>query len=355
MVGKPKNMRYPYIIAEIGGNHNGDMELAKKMILCAKEHGADAVKFQLYGPKTLFTYDYLTDLNKGNIKLENVQNWSTKELGLNNIFEQVERFAVEEKEHIEYFDFARKIGIDYATSAFTKSGIDFCIDQKVAFLKIASCDVTNLDLIEYAISKDYPIQIALGMASLGEIERIVNLIPKKQRDKVTLLHCVSLYPPKDDIVNLRFIETLRNTFGMNVGYSDHTLGFSIPLAAIALGATVIEKHFTLDKNMPGWDHKVSANPEELRIISTESKRICDALGNGIKVVSDEELAKRAKFRRSITTKSDLKAGHVISYDDILFKRPGTGIPADRYKEIIGRRINRDIEEDKTLFWTDLMV
>lgn len=348
-------MKYPYIVAEIGGNHNGEMELAKEMIISAKKNGADCVKFQMYGPKTLCTFDYLTQLNNGEVKLENVQSWDSKELGLNNIFEQTKKFAVEEKEHIEFFDFARKIGIDYATSAFTKSGIDFCIDQKVAFLKIASCDVTNLDLIDYAISKDYPTQIALGMASLGEIERIVNLIPERQKNKVTLLHCVSLYPPKDNIVNLKFIETLRNTFGMNIGYSDHTLGFSIPLAAIALGATVIEKHFTLDKNMPGWDHKVSANPEELNIISTESKRIWDALGNGIKVVSDEEIAKRAKFRRSITTKSALKAGHIITYDDILFKRPGTGIPADRFMEIIGRRINRDIEEDKTLFWTDLMI
>lgn len=347
-------MKYPYIVAEIGGNHNGDIALAKKMVLSAKENGADCVKFQMYGPKTLCTYDYLTQLNNGTVKLENVESWNSKELGLNNIFEQTKKFAVEEKEHIEFFKYAREIGIDYSTSAFTKSGIDFCIDQKVAFLKIASCDVTNLDLIEYAISKNYPIQIALGMASLGEIERIVNMVPENQRHNVTLLHCVSLYPPKDRIVNLKFIQTLQTTFGLNVGYSDHTLGFSIPLAAVALGATVIEKHFTLDKNMPGWDHKVSANPEELKIICEESKRIYDALGNGIKIVSDEEIAKRLKFRRSVTTKVPLKKGQVITYDDILFKRPGTGIPADRYNEIIGRRVSHDIDEDKTIFYDDLM-
>lgn len=347
-------MKYPYIIAEIGGNHNGDMELAKRMMYTAKLCGADAVKFQMYGPRTLFTQDYLSDLDKGNVRLENVQSWSTKELGLNNIFEQVEKFAVEEEEHLEYFKYAREIGIEYATSAFTKEGIDFCIDQKVAFLKIASCDVTNIDLIEYAISKNYPIQIALGMASLGEIERIVNFIPSNQREKVTLLHCVSLYPPKNSLVNLKFIQTLRNTFGLNIGYSDHTLGFSIPLAAVTLGATVIEKHFTLDKNMPGWDHKVSANPEELKIICEESKRNFDALGNGIKIVSDEEIAKRLKFRRSVTSKVPLKKGQVITYDDILFKRPGTGIPADRYNEIIGRRVSHDIDEDKTIFYDDLI-
>lgn len=255
---------------------------------------------------------------------------------------------------MNFFNYARELGIDYGTSAFTKKDVDFCIDQKCANLKVASCDVTNLDLIEYVISKDYPTQIALGMASLAEIEAVVKLIPERFKHNVTLLHCVSLYPPKDEYVNLNFLHTLRQAFGMEVGYSDHTFGFSIPLAAIALGATVIEKHFTLDKNLPGWDHKVSANPEEMRIIASESKRIVDALGNGIKVVSDDEIAKQKKFRRSITTADSLKAGQEITYNDILFKRPGTGIPADRFKEVIGRHVNRDIEENKTLFWEDLV-
>lgn len=346
--------KYPYIVAEIGGNHNGDVELGKRMIKAAKDAGADAVKFQLYRKEDLWTNDHLTELNEGVVKLENVSNWETKELGLKNIFEQVEKFAVQEQEHIEFFNYARVLGIDYGTSAFVKKDIDFCIDQKVANLKIASCDVTNLDLIEYAISKDYPLQIALGMSSLAEVENIVKLIPEQYRHNVTLLHCVSLYPPKDEYVNLNFLNTLRQCFGLPVGYSDHTLGFSIPLAAVALGATVIEKHFTLDKNMPGWDHRVSANPEEMKIICEESKRIVDSLGNGIKVISDDEIAKQKKFRRTIATVRPLKAGQEIKYDDIAFKRPGTGIPADRYKDIIGRHVNRDIDADKTLFWEDLV-
>ncbi len=346
--------KYPYIVAEIGANHNGDMDLALKLIEEAKKSGADAVKFQMYGKNDLCTFDYLTELNEGVVKLENVPAWSSSELGLSNIFEQAEKFAVEEKEHIEYFDFARKIGIDYSTSAFNKNGVDFCVDQKVAFLKIASCDVTNLDLIEYAISKNYPLQIALGMADLGDIDAIVKMIPENNRHNITLLHCVSLYPPKDEIVNLNFINTLRSTFGLKVGYSDHTLGYSIPLAAITLGATVIEKHFTLDKNLPGWDHKVSATPDEMRIICEQSKRIIDAMGNGLKIVSQDELEKRKKFRRSVTTAHMIPEGHVISYDDIVFKRPGTGIPANNWKEIIGRRTNRNIEADKTLFWEDLV-
>ena len=346
--------KHPYIVAEIGGNHNGDVELGKRMIREAKACGADAVKFQLYRRCDLWTEDHLKELNDGLVKLENVSAWETKELGLKDIFAQVDKFAVQEKEHVEFFDCAREYGIDYGTSTFTKKDVDFCIDQKVANLKVASCDVTNLDLIEYVISKDYPTHIALGMASLAEIEAIVNLIPEKCRHNVTLLHCVSLYPPKDELVNLKFIGTLRRNFGMAVGYSDHTLGYEIPLAAVAMGASVIEKHFTLDKNMPGWDHRVSADPAEMKIICSASKRIADALGDGIKRVSDDELAKRKKFRRTIATARALKAGEEVRYEDILFKRPGTGIPADKYKDIIGRHVSRDIEANKTLFWEDLV-
>ena len=348
------NSNHPYVVAEIGGNHNGDVDLGKRMIREAKECGADAVKFQLYRRCDLWTEDHLKELNDGVVKLENVSNWSTRELGLADIFAQVDRFAVQEREHIEFFRCARDCGIEYATSAFTKADIDFCVDQKVAYLKIASCDVTNLDLIEHALSKDYPIQIALGMASLAEMEAIVNMVPEKMRGKVTLLHCVSLYPPRDEIVNLSFIETLRRLFGMSVGYSDHTLGFELPIAAMALGASVIEKHFTLDKATPGWDHRVSSDPGEMRIICAAARRVSVALGDGQKRLTVDELEKRKKFRRSLTTARALSKGETISPEDILFKRPGTGISADRFKEVVGRRVCRDIEADKTLFWEDLL-
>lgn len=345
---------YPYIIAEIGGNHNGDMDLAKQMIAKAKECGADAVKFQLYRKKDLWTEAHLKELNDGLVTLENVQAWSTKELGLNNIYEQIERFAVQQKEHIEYFDFARKLGIDYSTSTFTKEDVDFCVDQKCAFLKVASCDVNNIDLLEHVFSKNYPTMISLGMATLAEIEQVARMIPANMKDKVVLLHCVSLYPPKDEYVNLNFLQSIKHAFGVRVGYSDHTLGFSIPLAAVAIGAEVIEKHFTLDKNMPGWDHKVSADPYEMAIMCSESKRIIDALGDGVKVLSQDELEKQKKFRRSMATAKRLEEGHVIERDDIVYKRPGTGIPSDRIYEIIGRRVNHTIEADTTLFWDDLV-
>ena len=347
-------MKYPYIIAEIGANHNGDMDLAKRLIKKAKECGADCVKFQLYHSGELNTRDHLINLDKGVMRLENVAEWKTKELGLSSIFEQGKKFMAQEPEHIEFFNYAREIGIDYATSVFSKSAVDFCIEQKTKFIKVASCDALNLDLIEYIISKDYPVIIALGMCSLGEVEQIVNLVPNKYRHNVTLLHCVSIYPPQDDIVNLNFIQTLKQAFELPVGFSDHTIGTTIPLAAITMGASVIEKHFTLDKDMPGWDHKVSANPEEMAFLCSESKRIMHALGSGFKVVSQAEIEKRLKFRRGLVINRPMKAGQTIVYEDLACKRPGTGIPADRMKEVIGRRVNHDFEADKTLFWEDLV-
>lgn len=346
--------KYPYIVAEIGANHNGDMDLAKKLIKSAKECGADCVKFQLFGPNDLNTYDNLLELDTGVVKLENVPEWKSKELGLNSIFDQAKKFSVQQDEHIEFFKYAREVGIDYATSIFKKEDVDFCIDQKVAFIKIASCDALNVDLLQYVFSKDYPTMIAFGMSSLGEIEQAVNMIPQKTRNKVTIMHCVSLYPPKDNDVNLRFINTLQNAFGLEVGFSDHTLGTCIPLAAMTIGASVLEKHFTMDHSLPGWDHKVSADPEEMKIICEQSKRICDALGNGIKVVSDAEMQKRLKFRRGLVTKIALPKGHELVYDDFVFKRPGTGIPADRINDVIGRHLNHEIGADKTIFWEDLV-
>ena len=343
----------PYIVAEIGGNHNGDVDLAKRMIREAKSCGADAVKFQLYRRSDLWTEDHLRELNDGVVKLENVAEWKSKELGLNNIFEEIDRFAVQEREHMEFFACAREVGIDYSTSTFTKSDVDFCIDQKVTNLKVASCDATNFDLIEYVVSKDYPVHISLGMVSMDEIRQLVDLIPLRCRHNVTLLHCVSLYPPKDSQINLRFMDTLRREFGMSVGYSDHTLGCAVPLAAAALGASVIEKHFTMDKNMPGWDHRVSADPDELRAICKMAKRISDSLGDGVKVLCEDEVAKRRKFMRTIATARCVKAGTKISYEDITFKRPGTGICASRFRDIVGMKAARDIDADKTLFWEDL--
>lgn len=343
----------PYIIAEIGCNHNGDLDLAKRMILEAKACGCDAFKVQLWNKSELFTQQYLQDLNDGKIFLENVKEWKTKELGLNNIFDQVDHFAIYEKQHIDLFRFARKAGIHFGSTAVTERGVDFLIDQKVSFIKIASMDTNNPVFLEYVFSKNYPVIVSLGMASLGEIEEIVQLIPKNNK-KVTLLHCVSLYPPEDEIVHLNFIPQLKQLFDVNIGYSDHTLGFSITLAAVALGANVIEKHFTLDKNMPGWDHKVSANPEEMKIICSESKRIVDAVGDGPRALSEREIQKRLKFRRSLIIKRNVKKGSKLTREDLTYKRPGTGISPAEMKYVLGRTAARNLRPDQLLEWKDLV-
>lgn len=349
-----KKNKYPFIIAEIGCNHNGEIDLAKEMIKSAKEVGVDAIKLQLFSKESLITQTHLEELDKGIVKLENIDKWESKELGLNSINDQIDKFIIGYDAHIKLFEYARKIGVHYSSTPVTKEGVDFLVDQKVDFIKVASMDVNNPDFIEYVLSKKLPTVISLGLASLGEIENIVNLVGPEMKSKVTLLHTISLYPPSDKIINLNFIVTLRNLFDLPIGYSDHSLGYSIPLAAIALGASMIEKHFTLDKNMPGWDHKVSANPKELKIICEESKRIYNSLGNGKKVLTTEEIEKRKKFRRSLVASRDINKGEKFVPADFDYKRPGTGIPPDEVKRVVGRIAHKNIKKDQTIFWEDIM-
>ncbi len=344
---------YPYIIAEIGANHNGDMELAERLIKAAKNAGADCVKFQLYEKNTLWTDEHLKELDCGKVSLENVDSFQTKDLGLNNIFDQVEKFSVNREMQIALFDICRQESIAYSSSVFIKEDVDFLIDQKVDFLKIASCDANNLEFIEYILSKDYPLVISLGMTTLAEADAIRAIIPKSMKDKVILLHCVSIYPPKNETINLKYIQTLRKALGLTIGFSDHTLGFSIPLAAVTLGARVIEKHFTLDKSLPGWDHKISATPEELSIIVSESEKIIQSMGTGILEISDDEIIKRGKFRRSATVNRSIRKGEILKKKDISYKRPGTGIGPDEIKYAIGRKFNRNKEANTTIYWKDL--
>lgn len=343
----------PYIIAEIGCNHNGDLDLARKMIHEAEKCGCDAVKFQLWTKDMLFTDNYLQELNDGKVRLENVSKWETKELGLNNIFDQVERFSIYKKEHEALFACARKAKIGYSSSVFRKEDVDFLIDQKVSFLKIASMDINNFELIDYVLSRNYRTVISTGLATLGEIDMVAQRVPSKARKNVALLHCVSLYPPRDAMVNLKFIQTLSAVYGFTIGYSDHTLGYSIPLAAAALGARVIEKHFTLDKKLPGWDHHVSADPQEMQIICRETKRISAALGDGRKVLSDEEKEKQLKFRRSLVTTREIKKGEKFTAKHFTFKRPGTGIPPHEVNYVIGRQAARKLEGNRTVTWRDI--
>lgn len=345
-----KNMKQLYIIAEIGCNYNGDINLGLKMIDEAKRCGAHAVKFQFFNETNLSTNKYLDELDSGKVKLENVDKWESKGLGLSTIREQVRAF-MSTKEQLKIFrDYAKKIDLDFGCTPADEFGVEFLASIQSDFIKLSSMDADNPKMINAAIKTGLPIIISTGMSSLAEIDEIYNIFKKAKYDNFSLLHCVSIYPPRNEIVNLNFINTLQQIYDCEIGYSDHTLGYAISLAAIAKGAKIIEKHFTLDKNMEGWDHKVSADPQELEIICKEGQNIFECLGSNYKVVSQDELDKREKFRRSATTTRNIKEGEIITEDDIVYKRPGTGITPTEAKWLIGRKARHDIAEDTTLIW-----
>lgn len=341
---KIKNIKYPYIIAEIGANHNGNMEIAKKLIDVAKECGSDCVKFQSWTPSSLIAKEEY----ERNVKYNDS---AKKHFG--SLREMVEAYYLREDQHFELKKYCNESNIDFSSSPFSNEEVDLLMKLNVPFIKIASMDINNLSLIEYAAQTGMPIVLSTGMSDLSEIEVAIKTIEKQNNFQIILLHCIAIYPPKFEDINLNNIIMLKQTFGYPVGFSDHSFGTHIPLAAITLGACIIEKHFTLDKNMSGWDHEISANPIELRQIVQYGKEIVTSLGGFKRVVSTDEFLKRAKFRRSIVLSRDMKRGDILDKNDLLFKRPGTGIPPNELPYVIGRKLVHDIFLDKILSWKDL--
>lgn len=334
----------PYIIAEIGSNHNGDMELAKKLIESAKKCGADCVKFQSFDDKSL--------ISKSEYE-KNQKYYDSPKKHFGSLKEMVEKYYLRREQHYELKTFCKDIGIDFASSPFSKSEVDVLIDLDVPFIKVASMDINNISFLEYIGSKLRPVILSTGMASLGEIEGAIEVIEKTGNKQIVLLHCIAIYPPKYEDINLRNIEMLKETFGYPVGFSDHSLGTTIPLAAVTLGSCIVEKHFTLDKDMPGWDHEISANPQELEEIVRESQNIIKALGTSKRIVSPDEMEKRKKFRRSLVVSRDIKDGETLTENDLICKRPGTGIAPTETKYVIGKKLKKDYENDELLKWEDL--
>ena len=340
-----------YIVAEIGANHNGDMGLAREMIAAAKDCGCDAVKFQLWGRYTAHTESYIRQLNQqarlGTVDLR------SPELSLQTVADQLEKFKCTQEQHVGLKRYADSLGIGFASTALTEQDIDFLVELGVTFLKIASQDINHPYFIRYIAEKGLPTVMSTGLATWAEIENAVSCFKPDHIDNLVLLHCVALYPPQDETINLAKMETMRRVFGVPVGYSDHSIGSSIPLAAVALGAVLTEKHFTLDKTLPGWDHKVSADPKEMRIICQEAKRVLDAIGNPSPDLTPEEIKQRDHYRRSIVTTKRISKGEVVLLDKIFFKRPGTGIRPDELKYVLGRVAKHDIDADEVIEWDDL--
>jgi len=340
------NFCEPYVIAELGANHNGDMKLAKKLVLAAKNAGAHCVKFQSWSKDSIFSrqkYEencFLTDdyRDRTDCTME----------------ELVDAYSMSEEELKEMKDYADELGIDFTSTPFSKKEADFLVDTlKVPFLKIASMDVDNLPFLDYLARKQLPIILSTGLSDLSEIDKAVQTMENAGNKQIVLLHCVATYPPKDQDVNLRKMETLRLQYPYPIGFSDHTIGTSVPLAAVALGACVIEKHFTLDKTMEGWDHKVSAEPSDLKEIVENSNRVYLALGNS-RITHVENQERRREFRRSIVTTRKIKAGEILTEKDLDFKRPGSGISPSEIQYVIGRTLKQDVNYDQVLVWEDFV-
>lgn len=335
----------PYIIAEIGANHNGDMNLAKKMIDSAVECGCDAVKFQSWDTKSIVSESEY----ESNTKYEDSEK---KHFG--SLREMVEKYYLRKEQHYELRDYCISKGVNFNSTPFSNEEVDLLNDLGVEFFKVASMDLNNLPFLKYMAQFKKTMVLSTGMANLGEIEKAIEVIEKEGNYNIVLLHCISIYPPENKDIHLKNITMLQNTFGYPVGFSDHSIGFSIPLASVALGACIIEKHFTTDKDLPGWDHEISANPEEMKIIVEESKTICESLGDFKRTVSKAEQEKKKKFRRSIVLKSDMKKGDILKEEDLLFKRPGTGFSPSEIEFIIGKELNKDLRFDHILTKEDIL-
>lgn len=333
----------PYVIAEIGSNHNGDMNLCRTLIDAAKKCGADAVKFQSWSKLSLIS------------KAEYARrtHYADKERHFGTLEEMVDRYQLTEAQHHEVVAYCRDIGITFLSSAFSPREVDLLESLGVGAHKIASMDVTHLPLLGYVGQTGRPVILSTGMATLAEIERAVMTLRENGSGPIALLHCISIYPPAFETIHLRNITSLQQMFQLPVGFSDHSIGVSIPLAAIALGSCIIEKHFTINKSLHGWDHTISADPQELEVICREGRNVFAALGRYERIVSDEEQTKRKAFRRRVVLARPLPAGHRITEDDLDYKRPGTGIGPEETRYIVGRRLGRDVDADHELEWSDL--
>jgi len=328
-----------FIVAEAGVNHNGDVSLAKKLIDVAKEAGADAVKFQTFQAEGLVT----KRAEKAPYQKETT---GTRE----SQFEMLKSLELSQRDFRGLFVYSRKKGIIFLATPFDSESVDFLEGLGVPAFKVGSGEITNFPLLKHIARKRKPIILSTGMSTLGEIEEAVEAIIGEGVEEIILLHCVSSYPAKAEDMNLKAMETLRDKFKLPVGLSDHSLGISIAIAAVALEACVIEKHFTLDKSLRGPDHQASLEPEELKQMVTAIRNVEKAMGNGVKRPAKDEEENKKVGRRSIVARVDIPRGIIISEDMLDIKRPGTGLEPKYLGEIIGRVAKVTIKRDELVTW-----
>ena len=326
-----------FIIAEAGVNHNGDVNLAKKLIHVAKEAGADAVKFQSFKAENVVT------------KTAQKARYQKQTTGpAESQYEMIKKLELTDADFEKLALYARKRGIMFLSTPFDKESVDLLDKLGMPAFKVASGEITNFPLLKYIAKKGKPVILSTGMSTLKEIDEALQVIKSEGLKDIVLLHCVTAYPSKVEDMNLRAMETLKSTFKLPVGLSDHTIGITVPIAAVALGAAVIEKHFTLDKNLPGPDHRASLEPEELKGMIKAVRETEKALGDGIKRPTRAELMNLRVARRSLVARCRIAKGTVITPDMIAVKRPGNGIEPKFLDQVVGKIVSQDIEKDEML-------
>lgn len=330
-------MSRTYIIAEAGVNHNGDFNLAKKMVYEAKKAGVDAVKFQTFISKNLVSsYAPKADYQKKTTNGSESQQDMLKRLELS-----FEDFTLLQ-------EYANELDIDFLSTPFDDDSIEFLKTLDMPFWKIPSGEITNLPYLMKIEETKKPIILSTGMSTIDEIEQALDVFKDYNRSDIILLHCNTEYPTPFRDVNLNAMSTLRDKFNVKVGYSDHTKGIEVPIAAVALGAEVIEKHFTLDKNMEGPDHKASLEPNELMTMVNAIRNIEDSLGDGDKIPSESEKKNIAIARKSIVAKMEIRKGDIFTTDNLTVKRPGDGISPMEWFNIVGETAHRDFNVDEKI-------
>ena len=333
-------MKECFIIAEIGVNHNGDIKLAQKMIDSAKECGADAVKFQT------FTAENLVSPTTPKVAYQN-RTTSSQE----SHFDMIKRLELSFDDHYLLKKYCDSQKIEFLSTPYDIKSAKFLHEQlDVKFFKTASADIVDIPLHIYISSTGKHSFVSVGMSTISEIQDVVDVYSKKN---LTLMHCVSNYPCKDESLNMRVMNTLENKFNTSVGYSDHSEGNYAALLSIALGSSVIEKHFTLDKNLNGPDHLASSNPQEFKNLVKSIRKAEKMMGSSIKAIQLEEKEMRLVSRKSITLKKSIKKGNIIKESDLTLKRPGTGLMSGDIKNLVGKAVNRDLLIDYQIKFDDL--
>ena len=333
-------MKRTLIIAEAGVNHNGDIAKAKALIDKGAEAGVDYVKFQTFKAEKLVT----KQAKRASYQDKNTQDNDSQ-------YEMLKKLELSQALHQELMDYCNQKGVKFLSTGFDSESLGFLAQLGITIAKVPSGEITNLPYLRQVASLFPEVILSTGMATIGEIKDAVKVLIDNgvSKDKIIILHCNTEYPTPMEDVNLKAMLHIQKELGIPVGYSDHTLGIEVPIAAVALGATVIEKHFTLDKTLPGPDHKASLEPNELKAMVSAIRNIEKAIGgSGLKEVSKSEEKNKPIARKSIVASTNIKKGNIFTPENLTVKRPGTGISPMQWDEVIGKEAKRDFQEDELI-------